>query len=163
MTTFDYVVIAVLCLSVFLGVWRGVMNEILALLAWVAAFFAARAEAPQVAVWLTGHIGDPGMRMAAAYVIIVIGVLLVFALARMLIAMLLKAVGLSFLDRMLGAGFGVLRGLLVIMAGVLVAGMTPLPQAEWWRDATLSPPLETAAMALKPWLPADVAKRVRFR
>jgi membrane protein required for colicin V production len=92
-----------------------------------------------------------------------VGVLLVFAIARILISLMLKAVGLGLLDRLLGAGFGVLRGVLVVWVAVLVAGMTPLPKADWWRDAMLAPPLETAVIAAKPWLPADAAKRIRFR
>jgi membrane protein required for colicin V production len=98
-----------------------------------------------------------------AYVLVFVGVLLVFAIARMLISLLLKAVGLGLLDRLLGAVFGALRGILVVLAVVLVAGMTPLPKAAWWRDAMLAPPLETVIIAAKPWLPADAAKRIRYR
>jgi len=163
MTAFDYAVLTVIAASVLLGLWRGVVSEILALAAWVAAFFVARAEASVVADWLTGQIAEPGMRLAAAYVLIFVGVLLLFAIARMLISLMLKAVGLGLLDRLLGAAFGVLRGVLVVWVAVLVAGMTPLPKADWWRDAILSPPLETAVIAAKPWLPADAAKRIRFR
>lgn len=163
MTAFDYAVLAVIAASVLLGLWRGVVSEILALAAWIVAFLVARAEAAEVAGWLTAHIAEPGIRLAAAYVLIVAAVLIVFAIARMLISLMLKAVGLGLLDRLLGAGFGVLRGILVVLAAVLVAGMTPLPKADWWRDAMLAPPLETAVIAAKPWLPPDAAKRIRFR
>lgn len=163
MTAFDYAVLAVILASVLLGLWRGVVSEILALTAWVVAFMVARAEASGVADWLGSQIAEPGMRLAAAYALIFVGVLLVFAVARLLISLMLKAVGLGLLDRMLGAAFGVLRGILVVFLAVLVAGMTPLPRADWWRDATLSPPLETAVMAAKPWLPPEAAKRIRFR
>lgn len=163
MTAFDYVVLAVIAGSVLLGFWRGVVSEILALAAWLVAFLVARAEAAQVAAWLVPHVAEPGLRLAAAYGLVFVGVLLVFAIARMLLALLLKAVGLGLLDRLLGAGFGALRGLLVVVVAVLVAGMTPLPKSEWWHDATLAPPLETAVLAAKPWLPADAAKRIRFR
>lgn len=163
MTAFDYAVLTVIAASVLLGLWRGVVSEILALAAWIVAFVIARAEAPQVATWLAGQIAEPGMRLAAAYVLVFAGVLIVFAIARMLISLMLKAVGLGLLDRLLGAGFGVLRGILVVFVVVLVAGMTPLPKADWWRNATLAPPLETAVIAAKPWLPPDVAKRIRFR
>ena len=163
MTAFDYAVLTVILASVLLGLWRGVVSEILALAAWVVAFLVARAEAAEVARWLAGHIADPGMRLAAAYVLVFVGVLLVFAIARMLISLMLKAVGLGLLDRLLGAGFGVLRGMVVVLMAVLVAGMTPLPRADWWRDAMLAPPLETAVIAAKPWLPAEAAKRIRFR
>ena len=163
MTVFDYAVLTVISASVLLGLWRGVVSEILALAAWIAAFLVARAVATDVAVMLTGQIAEPGVRLAVAYVLVFFGVLLVVAIARVLISLLLKAAGLGLLDRMLGAGFGVLRGVLVVLAAVLVAGMTPLPQAAWWRDAMLAPPLETVIIAAKPWLPADAAKRIRYR
>ena len=46
---------------------------------------------------------------------------------------------------------------------VLIGGMTTQPQEAWWREAKLAPPLETAALASKPWLPTEVAKRIRYR
>ena len=123
----------------------------------------ARVWAQDVATWLVAWIAEPGMRLAAAYVLVFIAVLLVFALARMLISLMLKAVGLGLLDRLLGGAFGVLRGILVVVFAVLVAGMTPLPRSEWWRGAVLAPPLETVVIAAKPWLPVEAAKRIRFR
>jgi membrane protein required for colicin V production len=163
MTAFDYAVLALVVASALLGLWRGVVSEMLALVAWVVAFLVARAQAPQVSDWLAGQVVEPGMRLAAAYVLVFVGVLLVFALARMLISLMLKAVGLGFLDRLLGGAFGVLRGMLVVVFAVLVAGMTPLPRSDWWRGAVLAPPLETVVIAAKPWLPAEAAKRIRFR
>ena len=163
MTVFDYAVLTIMSASVALGLWRGVVAELLALAAWIVAFLVARAVATDVAAMLTRQIAEPGVRLAAAYVLVFFGVLLVVAIARLLISLLLKAAGLGLLDRLLGAGFGVLRGLLVVLAAVLVAGMTPLPQAGWWRDAMLAPPLETLIIAAKPWLPADAAKRIRYR
>ncbi len=163
MTAFDYAVLTVISASVLLGLWRGVVGEILALAAWIAAFLVALIVAEDVASLLSGRIAEPGMRLAAAYVLVFVGVFLVFAVARMLISLMLKAVGLGLPDRLLGAAFGVLRGVLVVLAAVLVAGMTPLPKAEWWRDAMLAPPLETVIIAAKPWLPADAAKRIRYR
>lgn len=163
MTAFDYAVLTILLASVLLGLWRGVVSELLALAAWVVAFLVARQMAAQVAVWLGAYVAEPGLRLAAAYALVFVGVLIVFAIARMLISLMLKAVGLGLLDRLLGAAFGILRGIVVVLVVVLVAGMTPLPKAEWWRNAVLAPPLETVVIAAKPWLPADAAKRIQFR
>lgn len=163
MTAFDYAVLTILLASVLLGLWRGVVSELLALAAWVVAFLVAREMAAQVAGWLGAYVTEPGLRLAAAYVLVFVGVLIVFAVARMLVSLMLKAVGLGLLDRLLGGAFGVLRGGVVVLVAVLVAGMTPLPKTEWWRNAVLAPPLETAVIAAKPWLPADAAKRIRFR
>ena len=52
---------------------------------------------------------------------------------------------------------------LIVLVGVLLAGMTALPKSQWWRDAMLAPPFETAVIAAKPWLPAEVSKRIQYR
>ena len=92
MTAFDYAVLAVIAASVLLGLWRGVVSEVLALAAWVVAFFVARTWGVEVAAWLAPWVVEPGMRLAAAYVLVFVGVLLGFALARLLISLMLKAV-----------------------------------------------------------------------
>lgn len=163
MTAFDYAVLGVVALSALLGVWRGVIGELLALAAWVVAVFVARAGGEEVAQALSGWITQPAMRLIAAYAAIVVVVLLVFGIGRKVLSTLVRAVGLGILDRMLGASFGVLRGMLVVVAAVMLAGMTSLPAAAWWRTAVLAPPLETAVIAAKPWLPQELAKRIKYR
>jgi membrane protein required for colicin V production len=162
-TLFDYLALGIVAASVLLGTWRGVVSELLALAAWVLAFFASRMFGATVASWLGGMVADPLIRQCAGFVAVFIAVLVVVALSRLLLRELLRAVGLGLIDRMLGAVFGILRGLAVVLAGVLVGGMTPLPHQPWWQDAVLAPPLETVVLAGKPWLPADVAKRIRYR
>jgi membrane protein required for colicin V production len=162
-TVFDYVVLGVVALSLLVGVWRGVVSEILALVAWVLAFFAARTWAVPVGDMVAEGLVEPVWRQAAGFMVIFVAILIVLALARWIASLLLKAVGLAPLDRVLGAVFGVARGILVVWVGVLLAGLSALPQQQWWRHAVLAPPLETAVLAAKPWLPPDLAKRIRYR
>jgi membrane protein required for colicin V production len=75
---------------------------------------------------------------------------------------MVKALGLSLSDRLLGMFFGLARGVLVVMALVAAGGLTSAPQQPWWKQATLAQPLETAVLVAKPWLPDDLAKRIRF-
>ncbi|MBK6637792.1 MAG: CvpA family protein [Rhodocyclaceae bacterium] len=163
MTVFDYAVIAVVTLSVLLGFWRGVVGEVLALAAWVLAFFAARYLAPFLSPVLAQWVAEPGLRVVLAWIFVVVSVLLLIALVRQVVKLLLKAVGLGWTDRTLGAFFGIARGALVVLFGVMVAGLTPLPKASWWREAMLSPPLETVVIAAKPWMPQELAKRIDYR
>ncbi|GAB1393556.1 CvpA family protein [Rhodocyclaceae bacterium] len=163
MTPFDYVVLAVIALSLLIGVWRGVVSEILALLAWIAAFLCARLWAGQVGDLLMASDVAPHWRQVAGFLAVFVGVLIGFALARWLISQFLKAVGLGTLDRLLGALFGIARGVLLVWIGVLLAGLTSLPAQPWWQSAMLAPPFETAVLASKPWLPPDLAKRIRYR
>ncbi len=163
MTAFDYVVLAVAAASILLGAWRGLVSEVLALAAWVAAFFAGRAFAPDMAPWFAGWLREPALQYVAAFAVIVVAVLVLVALLRFALSKLLRAIGLGALDRLLGAVFGLGRGLAMALAAVLVGGLTALPQQPWWREAWLAPPLETAVLAARPWLPPALAKRIKYR
>ena len=163
MTGFDYVVIAIVAASVLLGAWRGVVGEIIALVAWVLAFFAAKYWGEEVAQALFSGIANPALRLVAAWVAVFVVVLMVMALLRLAIRGLLKALGLSLSDRLLGVVFGAVRGGLIVQVLVAAGGMTSLPKEKWWGEAYFSAPLETAVLVGKPWLPPDVAKQIRFR
>jgi len=162
-TLFDYVVLGVMAISLLAGGVRGVVSEILGLIALVAAFLAARLWAVPAGNLLMAELDDPLWRQLLGFAVIFIAVLIAFALLRWLAAMLLKAVGLRPLDRALGALFGLARGVLVLLVLVLLAGLTPLPQQQWWRQAMFAAPLETAVLAGKPWLPSELARRIRYR
>lgn len=162
MTIFDYVVIGVVSLSLLFGLWRGVVGEILALVAWVVGIMAAVEFGPQVGQSFFSGVSDPAIRALVGCVVIFVGVLVAMALVRMAVRSMVKALGLSVSDRLLGMVFGLARGALVIMVLVGLGGMTAAPKQPWWKDATLSQPLETAVLVARQWLPADLAKRIRF-
>jgi membrane protein required for colicin V production len=163
MTLFDYAVLIVLLASMALGAWRGVLGEIVAVAAWVLAFFAASEWGEEFARQFLGGIGDPLIRIVVAWVLIAVIVLLLMAMVRLAIRGLLKAIGLRPTDRMLGVMFGALRGGLIVLVLVAFGGMLSLSGEKWWRGAYLSAPLETAVLACKPWLPPELARRIRFR
>lgn len=163
MTTFDYVILVIVAASIAIGLWRGVVGEIIALAAWVLAFFAARAWDGEVARLLQNFIADATWRIVAAWILIFVVVLVLMALLRLAVRGLLKALGLSLSDRLLGVVFGALRGVFIALALVAVGGMTSLPKEKWWSNAYFSAPLETAVLAGKPWLPPEVSKRIRFK
>jgi len=106
---------------------------------------------------------DPGLRYVVGFVTVFVATLLLFALARLLLSSLLRAVGLGLVDRFLGGLFGFGRGVLVVWVVVLLAGLTDLPRQEWWRESLLTPPLETAVVASKPWLPPTLAQKIHYR
>ena len=162
MTQFDYAVLAIIGVSMLVGVWRGVVSELLALVAWVAAFVAAQEFASTVVPWLFKWISDPGLCLVAAYAGIFVAVLLCFAILRLLVSLMLSAVGLALADRFLGACFGALRGVLIVLVVVMLAGVTSIPEKNFWRDAVLAPPLETVIIAGKRWMPVEMASRVKF-
>ncbi|MFT4174890.1 MAG: CvpA family protein [Rhodocyclaceae bacterium] len=163
MTLFDYVFLCLLALSVIVGVWRGLISEIFSLLAWIVAFFAARYGAPVLAPAMAHWVETPWLVWVASFLAVFIATLLVLGLIRFLLRELLSVIGLAPVDRLLGGAFGVVRALLVAILVVGVAGLTQWPKEPWWRDSTFAPALETAVIAGKPWLPRDLAARIKYR
>ncbi len=162
MTWFDYAVIAIVGLSVLLAVIRGVVREIAALAGWAAALILSGLFAQELAHWLPIAL-SPVVKTVIAYLVMFLGVLLLSGLAGVLLAKLFRAAGLGFTDRAVGALFGLLRGLLIVFVGVMLAGLTNLPKEPFWREAALSGAAETAVLAAKPALPSDLAQRIRYR
>jgi membrane protein required for colicin V production len=162
MAVFDYAVIGIVALSLVLGLWRGVVSELIALAAWVLAFMAALEFGSRSGQFLFAGIADPAIRALAGCALVFVVVLVAMSLLRLAVHSMVKALGLSLSDRLLGMFFGLARGVLVVMALVAAGGLTSAPQQPWWKQATLAQPLETAVLVAKPWLPDDLAKRIRF-
>jgi membrane protein required for colicin V production len=162
MTLFDYTVLTIVGASVVLSVMRGFTRELIALLGWVAAFVAAMSASGTVAGWLANSISDESLRALTAFVVVFVGTLLLVSIAALLLSQAVRKVGLGVEDRLLGAVFGVARGLLIVMVAVLLAGLTPLPKQPAWVNAMLSPPLEALAGTLKPWLPNVLSRNISY-
>ena len=161
MTIFDAAVIFVIALSTLFAFVRGVVRELIALIAWVVGIVAALAFTPVVGAWIP-EFGHPALRYLIAFALILICALVLGALIAYPLASVIRAAGLGFVDRFLGSIFGLARGLLLVLAFVLVAGLTPLPRADWWQNAALAPALVTLALAAKPWLPPQWAERLDY-
>lgn len=162
MTLFDYAVLLVIGLSVLLSVLRGMVREVLALAGWVLAFVAANMFAADLASMLPAAVSGESVRLLVAFAALFVVTLLITGLVSMLASELVKSLGLGVPDRVLGALFGLARGLLIVMIVVLLAGLTSAPRQPFWRQAVLSGPLETIAIAIKSWLPRELSKRIRY-
>lgn len=162
MTIFDYVVLAILLVSVVVSVLRGLVREILSLLGWIAAFVLASLFAGDVAKLLEPTLDPNGLGQIAAFLLILVAVALITALISWGIMKAIAAAGMSLADRGLGGLFGLARGLLIVIALAMVCGMTRMPQEAYWKQALFSPLVETLVETVKPFLPADIAGRVKF-
>lgn len=162
MTWLDYAVIGVFTASLVVGAWRGLVREVLSILGWVIAFLAANLLAGPLGPAMPQAIPSPELRVAAAYVAVFVGSLIVTTLLGLLLSKIVKAVGLGGVDRMFGALFGAARGLLIVLAVALLAGLTSAPRQPFWRDSASGPLLVQAAQALKPLLPQTFAERLRY-
>lgn len=162
MTLFDYLVLFVLVCSIVISTLRGLVKEILSLLGWIVALVVANAYSADLAQWLPAAIPGNAARLIVAFIGLFIGVRLLMALLAMAVDALVKSSGLSLADRGLGGLFGLARGVVLVLAAVLVCGMTAIPQQPFWKNALLSPLAETAALTVKPFLPGTLAEHVKF-
>jgi len=156
-TSFDYLVLAILCVSALLGLLRGLIKEVLSLIAYVVAFLAAIWWGPIVSVWLAAWIDNGLLRTAAAYGAVFIVVLLLVGLVNVTLGSLVKRTGLTPADHGLGAVFGLMRGALFVVVLVSLAGYTELPREAWWQEARLSGPVVQGIQHIKLLLPPSLA------
>ena len=163
MSVFDYIVLIVIMLSVLLGWWRGLVYEILSLFSWITAYFVAIAWVTEFTPFMPAVIENESLRSATAFVAVFVTTLILCGVAAWAINKLIKSFGLDWrTDGVMGAFFGLVRGLMLVLILVLLAGLTKLPQAPFWREALLSKPVQNVALLVRDILPNDMAKRVSY-
>ncbi|MDP1675056.1 MAG: CvpA family protein [Burkholderiales bacterium] len=162
MTLLDYAVFAIVGFSVLLSVIRGLVREVLALAAWAIAFVVAWLLGSELATLMPEEIPSMELRLLAGFATVFFLALLAMSLVAIAASQLVKSAGLGVEDRMLGAMFGLARGLLVVMVLVLAAGATSLPAEPVWREAALRPLLERAALGIRDWLPPAIGQHIKY-
>jgi membrane protein required for colicin V production len=131
----DYAVLGIIVISILVGTLRGFITEVFSLAVWAAAFLVAFQYSGALAMMLENHVELPSARTSLAFAGLFLAVLLVGGLITYLIGKLVEKTGLSGTDRLLGGVFGALRGLILILVLMLVAGLTPVPQDPWWQQS----------------------------
>lgn len=162
MTAFDFAVIGIMLFSIGLGLWRGLAHEAMSIIGLIIGYQLARMYAESLAALLPAASGPEYVRVIIAFVAIFVAVVFAFDAVAWMISKLMGTTGLGWLNRILGGGFGVIRGGLLLLILVWLAGMTSLPQQSFWRDATFSRPLVSIALEQKDWLPNNLAQKLHY-
>ncbi len=158
MSTVDWVLLAVLVFSMLLGAWRGLVYEVLSVLGWAVSFYAAQYFAPVVAAWLPLQSSSETVRYAAAFVLVFVAAVFAAGLLAFLLKKLIEVVGLRPVDRSMGAAFGLVRGVILLLAAAVVMDMTALKNNVWWQESKGAPILSATLKGMKPLLPEQFAK-----
>jgi len=154
----DWILAGILFFSLLLGAWRGLVYEVLSVLGWAASFYAAQWFAPQAAQLLPWPSATEPVRYAAAFVLVFIAALFAAGLLAALLKRLIDAIGLRPVDRTLGAAFGVVRGMILLLAATVVVNMTALKSSGWWQESIGAQALMATLTGLKPMLPGQFAR-----
>jgi membrane protein required for colicin V production len=154
----DWILVGIVALSVVVGIMRGLVFEVLSVLGWFAAYFAAQwlapAIAPRLPVGAPGSAANYGTALAVGFVVS----LFVWALVVRLLRFVVHATPLAPMDRVLGAGFGLVRGAVLLLAIATLVGLTPARESSAWKDSHAAGWLHVAISGLKPLLPPQWAR-----
>ena len=123
-----------------------------------AEFEVSDLLAPQASSWLPMKSMSEPVRYAAGFVLVFIASVFVAGLLAFLIKKLVEAIGLRPVDRTMGAAFGVVRGLILLLAATVVMDMTSLKSSDWWQESKGAVALSATLTGLKPMLPEQFAK-----
>jgi membrane protein required for colicin V production len=162
MTSFDYAVLIIIGACIVVSMMRGAVREMLSIIGWLAAFYVAKTYATQLIPLLPQTIPTDSLRVLAAFLILFLGVLLVFSLLSVALSSILRKIGLGWLNRFFGALFGFTKGLLIVCVLVFLAGLTNIPKDARWTNAMFSSPLEALVKAALPWMPHKVTQYVKY-
>jgi len=159
----DYAILAILFVSALISVLRGFLREALSLAGWILAFWVAFTYSARIGDLLfRSHIDAPSIRQVAGFFVIFALMLLLTAVVMFLVRLLIVKTEISGTDRALGIVFGLARGVVIVCALVLLAGLTAMPRDPWWRESVLLPHFQVLAVELRGLLPHDVAANFRF-
>ncbi|ANY62152.1 CvpA family protein [Comamonas aquatica] len=152
MAVLDGVLLGILLVSMLLGAWRGLVFELFSLVGWVAGFFIARLFAPDVAAWLPLESWDGTVRYGVGFVLTFVVAVFAWGLLSALAKKLIEVAGLRPVDRTLGAVFGLLRAVVLILVLAVVVVSTSLRTQDWWTQSVAAPWLGDAVASILPAL-----------
>lgn len=161
MTPVDYALIAIVLISAVVGLVRGLLREVVAVLSWLAALWLAWQFGPYLEPHLGGLLEDPQVRPWAARVIIGIVVLLVGAAIGAIVGHFVRLSIFNATDRLFGFIFGVLRGAVLIGVLVMLGQLLRLDEEPWWRHSRLMAQGERVAAVLWNIVREERAPRTR--
>ena len=147
----DTGLLAFLALSVVVGLLRGFVFEVLSLAAWFVAYFAATRGAGWAAPYIP--MGAPGsaLNQGVAFTAVFVVALIAWGLVARLVRGLVRATPLSAVDRVFGAGFGLLRGTLALLVLTVAVGFTPLAHSAAWQQSQGAIWLDALWQGVRPW------------
>jgi len=159
----DYAIIGLICISLIIGLFRGLIREAFALVTWAVAFWIAVTFSTPFATLLESSIADPSLRIAAAFTALFLLTLVLGAIINKLLSVLIEKTGLTGTDRIAGLVFGIARGVFLIVILVMLAGLTPLPESSWWKESQLLPLFQSLAIWLKLHMPEGIANYLNYQ
>lgn len=149
MTTVDYILAAMVLISILFGVVRGFLRESVALLGWLVGLWLAWRYAHFLLPYLGGALAGTELQVWVARLIVLLVVVIASWMLGGLLSYLVQRSGLTLgVDRLLGGLFGVVRGAVIVGFVVMLGQAAELGSEPWWRGSMLLPVGEEMASVL---------------
>ena len=148
MNWLDIVLAVILAASVLMSFRKGLSREVIGLVSVVLALVLGTWFYGAAGSFLLSYVSSPRVANFAGFCLVFIGVMLLGGLVSYVAGRFLRVTGLSIIDHVLGAGFGLLRGTLVAVA--LIMGMMAFSQGD-------KPPAAVVESRLAPFV-VDAAR-----
>jgi membrane protein required for colicin V production len=159
----DYVIAVLLGLPALRGLFRGLLKELFAIGSWLLAIVIGLQYNAEVAFLLQNNIANPITRIASAFGILVVITLLFASLINFLLSELIYKSGLGLLNRLFGFCLGFIKGSVLVLILIFLAGLSAIPEDPWWKQSLLIPPFQSLAIWLKEYIPSNLAGYINFR
>jgi membrane protein required for colicin V production len=157
MSTLDWIIVLIVLFSVVQAISSGFVREFFAFVGVIVAFLAAVWEYPVVAAFYARFMKTPWPAQIAAFLTVFIVVVVLAGILGSVLSRVVRGVGLSFFDRLLGAAFGFFRG--VVVSTIVVLGLAALAPQWGLSQSRIAPSLLTAGRAMVWAAPADFRQR----
>ncbi len=152
----DILIIGVIALSVITGLFRGFVKELIALCVWILAIWLAFTYLSVVDQWLLPYIAEKTARTVVAFIGILIATLIGGAIVNALLSLILRRSGLSGTDRLLGMGFGLVRGVFIVALMMLVIQFTSIPYQAFSQQSKLYAKFDPLVNWLSKFMPGVI-------
>ncbi|MFI4956686.1 MAG: CvpA family protein [Gammaproteobacteria bacterium] len=152
MMTVDWVIIGIVALSTVVSLWRGATREIFSLITWALAIYLGVKFAGSLDQIFASFIESQSVRFAVCFILIFLSVMIVGGLLIRVLSKFISFTGLTLVDRLLGVGFGAVRGVLIIGVAIVLVGYTTIPQDKWYINSQLLPHFDGLSKSLSAWV-----------
>lgn len=160
MSAVDWLIVIGLVLSVVGAAAHGFFREAFSLGGAIVGFLVAAWQCQRVANSWLAFMNPRWAADAVAFFMVFVGIALLAGVVGRITSWTIREAGLGWVDRVLGAAFGLVRGLFVATVAV-VATTAFTPDAHWLARSSLAPYFLVVGKAATWVTPADIRNRVR--
>ncbi len=157
----DIIALGLITISVLISLVRGFVKELISVVSWIVAAWLSIRYSKDLAQHIT-FTEVQSLRVFLAFLIVFVTIIFIGATINFMIGQVVRKTPFSAADRILGMGFGFVRGVLVLSVLVLLGGLTPLPRDAWWQESYAIARVEKISIWMQSFLPAEISQYFNF-